>query len=133
VTTTDNVGNSSTSPLIQYSVTCNYAAVTLNPSSVTRPALIGITASVADCMSAPQSVKVQFSLSGPLGKNCSNSSTVLFTTPTFTIKSGTSSSITFPFLIAKNACAGTYTVTTATLQGPNNTAIDTVISTLMVH
>ena len=132
VTGTDNVGNTTGPVTVKYSVTCNYAAVTLNASSVTRPALIGITASVADCMTAPQSVKVQFSLSGPLGKNCGNSSTVLFTTPTFTIKSGTSNSITFPFLIAKNACAGTYTVTTTTLQEPGNTSIDNVTSTLTV-
>ena len=133
VKATDNVGNTTGTVPVTYTVTCNYAGVTLNPSSVTRPALVGITASVADCMTAPQSVKVQFSLSGPLGKNCSNSSTVLFTTPTFTIKSGTSNTITFPFPIAKNACAGTYTVTTTTLQGPNNTTIDTVTSTLIVH
>jgi hypothetical protein len=133
VKATDNVGNTTGTVPVTYTVTCNYAGVTLNPSSVTRPALVGITASVADCMTAPQSVKVQFSLSGPLGKNCSNSSTVLFTTPTFTIKSGTSNSITFPFPIAKNACAGTYTVITTTLQGSNNTTIDTVTSTLMVH
>ena len=133
VAATDNVGNTTGSVPVTYTVTCNYAAVTLNPSSVTRPALIGITASVADCMTAPQSVKVQFSLSGPLGKNCSNSSTVLFTSPTFTIKSGTSNSITFPFLIAKNACASTYTVITTTLQEPSGKAIDTVTSTLTVE
>jgi hypothetical protein len=133
VKATDNVGNTTGTVPVTYTVNCNYAAVTLNPSSVTRPALIGITASVADCMTAPQSVKVQFSLSGPLGKNCSNSNTVLFTTPTFTIKSGTSNSFTFPFLIAKNACAGTYTVTTTTLQEPGGTSIDNVISTLIVH
>jgi hypothetical protein len=132
VKATDNVGNTGSVPAT-YTVNCSYAAVTLNPSSVTRPALIGITASVADCMTAPQSVKVQFSLSGPLGKNCSNSNTVLFTTPTFTIKSGASNSITLPFPIAKNACAGTYTVITTTLQEPGGGSIDTVTSTLTVH
>lgn len=130
VNAVDNVGNAA--PLtVNYSVSCNYAAVGISPSTVTRPALVGITASVIDCMSAPQNVKVQFSVSGPIGKNCSNASSVLFTTPPFTIKSGASSSISFPFPIAKNACAGTYTVTTTTLQG--STTIDTVNSTLTVH
>jgi hypothetical protein len=130
VNAVDNVGNAA--PLtVNYSVSCNYAAVGISPSTVTRPALVGITASVIDCMSAPQNVKVQFSVSGPIGKNCSNASSVLLTTPPFTIKSGASNSITFPFPIGKNACAGTYTVTTTTLQG--STTIDTVNSMLTVH
>src|SRR5271157_1503083 len=130
VNAVDNVGNAA--PLtVNYSVSCNYAAVGINPSAVTRPALVNITTSVIDCMSAPQNVKVQFSVSGPIGKNCGNASTVLLTTPPFTIKSGASNSITFPFPIAKNACAGSYTVTTTTLQG--STTIDTVNSTLTVQ
>ncbi len=130
VNAVDNVGNAA--PLtVNYSVSCNYAAVGISPSTVTRPALVGITASVIDCMSAPQNVKVQFSVSGPIGRNCSNASSVLLTTPPFTIKSGASNSISFPFPIGKNACAGTYTVTTTTLQG--STTIDIVNSTLTVH
>ena len=117
---------------ISYNVSCHYAAVTLSPTTVNSlPALIGITASVVDCVSTPQKVSVQFTLSGPLGRNCSHSSTVMFTTPAFTIKSGTSSSVTFPFLLAKQACTGQYTVTTTTLQ--NASTIDSVQSTLTVN
>jgi hypothetical protein len=131
VNAVDNVGNGAPPLTVNYSVSCNYAAVGISPSTVTRPGLVNISASVIDCMSAPQNVKVQFSVSGPIGKNCSNASSILLTTPPFTIKSGTSSSITFPFPIAKNACAGAYTVTTTTLQG--STTIGTVNSTLTVH
>ncbi|MGA2299988.1 MAG: hypothetical protein ABSG77_04735 [Candidatus Acidiferrum sp.] len=131
VNAVDNVGNVAPSLTVNYSVSCNYAAVGISPSTAKRPALVNITTSVIDCMSAPQNVKVRFSVSGPIGKNCSNASSVLLTTPTFTIKSGTSNSITFPFPIAKNACAGSYTVTTTTLQG--STTIDTVNSTLTVQ
>jgi len=131
VNSTDNVGNAAAADTVMYTVNCSYAALTLSPSSVTRPALVIIGASVTDCVSAPQNVKVQFSLSGPIGKNCSPASQTLFTTPTFTIKSGTSSSVAFPFPILKAACAGTYAVTTTTLQG--SSTIDTVTSTLTVH
>jgi len=131
VNAVDNVGNAAFPLTVNYSVSCNYAAVGISPSTVNRPAFVFITASVIDCMSAPQNVKVQFSVSGPIGRNCSNASSVLWTTPTFTIKSGASNSLTFPFPIAKNACPGTYTVTTTTLQGA--TTIDSVNSTLTVH
>ena len=131
VNAVDNVGNAAPALTVNYSVSCNYAAVGISPSTVTRPGWVNISASVIDCKSAPQNVKVQFSVSGPIGRNCSNASSVLFTTPPFTIKPGASNSITFPFPIAKNACPGTYTVTTTTLQGA--TTIDSVNSILTVH
>jgi hypothetical protein len=131
VNSTDNVGNAATTSTTTYTVSCNYASVTLSPTAVTRPAFVSINTSVMDCMTAPQTVKVKFTLSGPLGRNCSNSSTVMFTTPSFTIRSGTSSSFSFPFFVGRNVCAGTYTLTTTTLQG--SSTIDTVTSTLMVH
>jgi hypothetical protein len=131
VNAVDNVGNAAPALTVNYSVSCNYAAVGISPSTTKRPGWVNISASVIDCKSAPQNVKVQFSVSGPIGKNCSNASSVLFTTPPFTIKSGASNSITFPFPIAKNACAGSYTVTTTTLQG--STTIDTVNATLTVQ
>jgi hypothetical protein len=131
VNSTDNVGNASATDTVTYTVNCSYAAVTVSPSSVTRPAFVTIAASIMDCVSAPQNVKVKFALSGPIGKNCSPASETLFTTPMFTIKSGTSSSISFPFPILKAACPGTYAVTTTTLQG--SSTIDTVTSSLTVN
>jgi hypothetical protein len=132
VTALDKAGNPASST-VNYTVSCNYASVGISPSTVKRPALVLITASVVDCKTASQSVKVQFTLSGPIAKNCGNASTVLFTSSAFTIKSGTSSSIPFLFPIAKAACAGTYTVTTTTLQGSPAVPIDTVSSTLVVQ
>ena len=129
VSSVDNVGNHS-STTYSYSVGCHYVSLGISPSSVTRPALINVTSSVVDCMAATQTVSVKYTLSGPLGRNCGNSSTVMFTTPTFTIKSGTSNSISFPFPITKAVCAGTYTVTTATMKG--GTQIDSTSATLLV-
>jgi hypothetical protein len=130
VSSVDNVGNHS-STFFSYTVGCHYASVGISPSSVTRPALIFITSSIVDCMAAAQTVSVKYTLSGPLGSHCSNSSTVMFTTPAFTIKSGASNSITFPFPITKAVCAGTYTVTTTTMK--NGAAIDSTSATLRVN
>jgi hypothetical protein len=107
-----------------YNVSCNYAAVTLSTSSLSKsklPTLIGITASVTDCMTASQKVVVNFSVSGPIGKNCAIATQSLFTTPAFTIKSGTASSVTFPFPILKGACttAPYNIITTTTIPGSN--------------
>jgi hypothetical protein len=131
VNSTDNVGNAATPSTTTYTVSCNYASVTLSPAAITRPAFAIVTTSVMDCKTAPQTVKVKFTLSGPLGRNCSDSDTVMFTTPSFTIRSGTSSSFWLPFFVGRNVCAGTYTLITTTLQG--SSTIDTVTSTLMVH
>jgi hypothetical protein len=126
--------NSATSTF-SYFVSCNYAAVTLSPSTLSKsklPTLIGITASVTDCMTAPQKVVVAFTLSGPVGKNCSAGSQSMFSTPAFTIKSGTASSVTFPFPILKAACAGTYSITTTTTVQGSTAAPDVVTSTLTI-
>jgi hypothetical protein len=116
---------------VSYTVTCHYAALSVNPNSVKKPALVGVTASVTDCMPTAQNVSVKFTLSGPLGRNCSNDSTVMFTTPTFTIKAGASNSITFPFIIPNSVCAGTYTISTTTIQ--SGTPVDTSTTSLTVR
>jgi hypothetical protein len=126
--------NSATSSF-SYSVSCNYAAVTLSPSTLSKtklPALIAITASVTDCMTAPQKVSVAFTLSGPVGKSCSAGSQSMFSVPPFTIKSGTSSSITFPFPILKSSCVGIYSVTTTTTVQGSTQPPDVVTSTLTI-
>jgi hypothetical protein len=130
VNSVDNVGNAAAPDSVTYLISCHYASVGISPSTVKRPGFVTISTSVTDCMSAPQKVAVKFTLSGPLGRHCGNSSTVIFRTPSFTIKSGTSSSTAFPFPIFSNACPGTYTLTTTTLQG--STTIDTVTSMLTV-
>ena len=130
VTSVDNVGNAS-SITYNYAVGCHYVSLGISPSVVTRPALVSVTSSVIDCMPAAQTVTVKYTLSGPLGNHCGNSSTVMFTTPAFTIKSGASNSISFPFPITKAVCAGTYTVTTTTMK--NGTPIDNTSATLLVN
>jgi hypothetical protein len=131
VNSADKVNNISSPTLVSYTISCHYASVTVSPSSVTRPALVTITASIADCVSASQKVNVKFTLTGPLGKNCSTSSTVMFTSPAFTIKSGTSNSVSFQLPILAKACTGTYTITTTTLK--SGVTLDSVSSSLLVH
>jgi hypothetical protein len=133
VNSTDKVGNISFPTMVNYTVSCHYAALGIRPSSIKRPrwiAWITVTSSVMDCVPAPQTVQVKFTLSGPLGDHCSTSSTVMFTTRPFTIKSGTSNSTSFPFPIFNNACVGTYTVTTTTLQGTST--LDSTSATLTI-
>jgi hypothetical protein len=133
VNSTDNVGNISPTTMVNYTVSCHYDSLGISPSSIKRPAWIAwitVTSKVMDCVPAPQTVQVKFTLSGPLGDHCGTSSTVMFTTKPFTIKSGTSNSISFPFPIFHNACLGTYTVTTTTLQGA--LTLDSTSATLTI-
>lgn len=113
VTATDNVGNTTTST-VNYSVSCHYVAFSVNPSSVNPGSLITITASAMDCMSTSQSISLEFIWTGPVGKSCTMTKTLMFQTPYFTMPAGKSESISFPYLIPKTACAATHTLTTDT-------------------
>jgi hypothetical protein len=128
----DVVGNSGSATGTYFA--CHYVALGINPSTVTRPALITVTGTIMDCVPTAQTVQVKFTLSGPLGFNCSTSSTVMFTTPRFTIQPGTSKSTSFQFPILTNVCAGLYTVTTTTLKvTPTGTStLDSTSATLLV-
>jgi Bacterial lectin len=130
VNSTDVAGNSSSATNTYY-VSCHYASVTVSPTTVNRGGKITVTSSVADCVNTAQTIKVQFVLTGPLGRNCGNSSTVMFTTPSFTVQPGTSNSFSFPFFIPYSACSGSYTINTNTISG--GIQIDNVSSSLTVH
>ena len=110
---TDNVGNS-TATTVNYSVSCHYVVFGVSPTSVNPGGKITITASAMDCMSASQSISLEFIWTGPVGKSCSSTKTVMFTTPYFTIRAGTSDSVSFPYTIPTTACAATHTLTTDT-------------------
>jgi hypothetical protein len=114
VNSTDNVGNHSLPVTVNYFVSCHYVAFALNPTTVSRGGKVNVTASMMDCTSSSQKISLKFSLTGPLGRSCSSTKTVLFTTPYFTIPAGTSRSFTFPIYIPNEACKGTFTTTTTT-------------------
>lgn len=129
VTGTDIAGNSVTQS-VPYNVSCHYVSFGVKPSSVTPPAIIAITASAMDCKSASQSISLEFIWTGPVGKSCAITKTVMFTTPYFTIPAGTSKSITFPYIIPKSACSGTHSLTTDTFIG--GTQVDSTTASLQV-
>jgi hypothetical protein len=130
VNSADKVGNSS-SQSVSYTISCHYVGLGVSPTTVSKGSIVMITGDVMSCTPNAQTIREEFSLTGPLGPSCAKTSTVMFTTPPFTIPPGTSKSISFPFLIPKNACAGTYTTTSITLLG--GTVIDSSSSTLIVQ
>jgi len=133
VQSTDVVGNQS-SQTVTYTVqaqSCHYVTLSIAPSTVKRGGVATVSASIKSCAGSAQTISENFTLTGPLGQSCSKSSTVMFTTPKFTLPPGTSKSVSFPFLIPKSACAGTYTTTATTLLG--GSPIDSTSVTLTVQ
>jgi hypothetical protein len=127
---TDAVNNASSQSL-SYTVSCHYVTLAISPSTVARGGKITVTGTVMSCMPAVQTISVKFTLTGPLGPSCSKISTVMFTTPQFTLAAGTSKTVSFPFIVPKNACAGSYTTTATTLLG--GIAIDSASAMLTVQ
>jgi hypothetical protein len=130
VNSTDKVGNVSLPVTVNYSVSCHYVAFALNPTTVSRGGTVNVTASVMDCTSSSQKISLKFSLTGPLGRSCAITKTVMFTTPYFTIPAGTSQVFTFPVSIPWNACTGTFTTTTTTFI--SGTQVDSTSVALIV-
>jgi len=131
VNATDLAGNPA-SQLVSYRVSCHDVALAISPSTGSRGSIVKVTGTIKSCMNAAQTVSVKFTLTGPLGpKSCANTSTVMFTTPPFTIQAGTSKSVSFPFFIPTSACAGPFTITTTTLVA--GTPVDSTSATLTVQ
>jgi hypothetical protein len=130
VTSMDAVNNAA-SQSVSYTVSCHYVTLGIAPSSAARGGRITVTAGVMSCIPATQTIGEHFTLTGPLGPSCSRTSTVMFTTPLFSLPGGTSKTVSFASIIPKNACAGTYTTTATTLVG--GVAIDSTSATLTVQ
>jgi len=126
----DAIGNQS-SQATTYTVSCHYMTLGINPSTVPKGSKITVTGTIMSCAHNAQTISEKFTLTGPLGRACARSSTVMFTTPPFTLPAGTSKTISFPSLVPKSACSGTYTTTATTLMG--GTAIDSTSATLTVQ
>lgn len=130
INATDGVGNSA-SQSINYLVSCHYVTLGANPSTAARGSWITVTGAVTSCTQGAQMLSERFTLTGPLGASCSKISTVMFTTPQFTLPAGTSKTVSFPFVIPKSACSGTYTITSTTLFG--GTSVDTTSALLTIQ
>ena len=131
---TDTAGNASSSP-ITYSVfgtsTCHYVTLSITPTQIAKGGTITVSAALTSCASAPIKISESFTLTGPLnGGSCTQSSAVMFKTPSFTLNPGVSQSISFPVKVPKAACAGSFTATANTLS--NGAVIDTSFATLTV-
>ena len=112
VTSSDNVGNSSTKT-VNYSVSCLYAENTISPTTFSRGQNFTITPSVTNCTTSLQSLTVSVVLSGPMGPSCAAKSLPLVNGLTVPVPAGLSVKATFgPFSVPKSACAGSYTFTT---------------------
>jgi hypothetical protein len=113
VTASDFAGNMSAATATYY-VSCHYVQFGVSPTTVARGGTVTVTTSVMDCKSSNQKLTIQLQLSGPLGKNCSNTTQPMFSFP-LTVPAGTSKSFSFPVPIPKCQCGGTFTLTTTTL------------------
>ncbi len=113
VTATDFAGNMSAATATYY-VSCHYVQFGVSPMTVARGGTVNVTTSIMDCKSSNQKLTIQLKLSGPLGKNCSNTTLPMFSFP-LTVPAGTSKSFSFPVTIPKCQCGGTFTLTTTTL------------------
>ena len=127
---TDLAGNTA-SASVPYTV-CQYVSIGFNPSSVTRGSFTIVTGTLMSCVSTPQKVTITFTLKGPLQPNaCSGSESLMFTTPPFTLKPNTDATVSFPFLVPKKICAGTYNVVATTIS--NGVVLDTSSASLRVN
>ena len=118
--------------LASYQVSFHYVAFGISPSIVARGGKITVTAMVNSCTQTAQTISVKFALTGPLGpKSCSDKNAIMFTSPPFTIRAGTTKAVSFPFYIPKEACVGTFTTTSTTLVG--GIPVDSTSATLTVH
>jgi hypothetical protein len=113
VTSSDFAGNMSAATATYY-VSCHYVQFGVSPTTVARGGTVKVTTSVMDCKSSNQKLTIQLQLSGPLGKNCSNTTLPMFSFP-LTVPAGTSKSFSFPVTIPNCQCGGTFTLTTTTL------------------
>jgi YVTN family beta-propeller protein len=106
--------------------------ISLSPSTVPLGGTVTVTGKVISCSTTTQTVVVQFALSGPSQPNsCSNTKSMMFTTPPFPLAPKTSRTVSFPFKVpSRGVCPGTYSITAATLV--NGVAEDTSTASLAI-
>ncbi|MGB2633869.1 MAG: L-type lectin-domain containing protein [Candidatus Acidiferrum sp.] len=118
----DEVGNIAPGFSVNYSVSCHYASVTLNSTTLTKGISFNPAATMlTDCVSATQKTIIELTLTGPFAKSCSastpNSTQLLFLPLPVTIPAGTNKSPLkgVVLLVPSTACSGrNFTFTTST-------------------
>jgi YVTN family beta-propeller protein len=129
--TADVTSGPTSSKTVNYNVIpCHDVSILFNPSTVRVGGFTIVNAIITSCTHAVEKkTTVQFILTGPFGRACGTSQTVMFTTPPFTLDTDVDS-FKFPILIPFGACAGTYTVTANTFVA--GTLVDSSSSALTV-
>ena len=124
-----NFNNSSTANLLEQ-IVCG-VLLSISPSTMRQGGTITLTGQVISCATAPQTVVVKFSLSGPLQPNkCGSTKSDIHTTPPFALPAKTSKSVSFPFMIPTGVCPGMYSITVTTMV--NGNGISTSTSSLTI-
>jgi hypothetical protein len=113
----------SASSTIGEQVNCGLA-ISVSPTTVARGGWITATGTLQSCASTTQTMKIKFTLTGPLAPNsCGSADTDMFTTPPFIVPPKTLKTMSFPLLVPRGVCVGTYSVVATTLVNVNGTFV----------
>jgi hypothetical protein len=117
----------------QYTVVpCQDVSLAFNPSTVALGKSTTVTASLQSCNSSRENAVLQFTLTGPFGKSCGMSQTLVLSLPW--ILGPTPLTFEFPLNfdspLLRGACPGSYTVSVGTYV--KGTLVDTTTSSLVV-
>ena len=110
---------------------CHYLSMALSPSTIPQGGTARMNGAIMSCSSTRQVVSIDFKLTGPLQpRSCGNAESVILQTPPFALPPNTSQNFSFPVLIPRGACPGSFTVSASTVI--NKTVVDTTSAVLTV-
>lgn len=113
-------------------VVCHYVSISLSPSTVVLGGTTTVQAGLRSCAATTQIIVEEFTVSGPLNpETCAQDEQVIFKTPPFPIVPKTDQNLSFPFVVPKLSCSGTFTIKATTLVGGK--AVDSSIAALVVQ
>ncbi|HXW54572.1 MAG TPA: hypothetical protein VEJ67_02400 [Candidatus Cybelea sp.] len=122
-------GSPGTGATAQYTVApCQDVTIAFNPSTVALQNSTTATVTLQSCNSSTEIAVLQFTLTGPFGKSCGMSHTLMFSLPA--ILASKPVQLKIPMTLPSGACAGTYTVSEGTYV--KGTLVDTTSSSLVV-
>jgi hypothetical protein len=134
--TFDEAGNVAASQSVNYYVSCEYASVLLNSTVLTKGLSFDPAATMlTDCMPTAQKVWIEFTLTGPFGRSCANSTQLLFFPIPVTIPANTNKSPLKGVLlfVPGNACSGGgFTFSTNTYNSTGSTLLGSVTQAVSV-
>jgi len=113
-------------------VVCHYVSIALSPSTVLPGGMTTVHAGLMSCASTTQVIVEQFTVSGPLNpETCGQAEAAIFDTPPFPLAPKTDQIVSFPFLVPKLSCTGTFTIKATTLV--SGKVVDSSTATLLVQ